>query len=60
MLSTPVDHIYPYCGFVPTLLCSYIEALCQIVEPSDNYFWSYCILKDGDTKWSVYLVIDKL
>ena len=32
------------------ILCSYIEALCQIVEQSDNYFWSYCIFKNGDTK----------
>ena len=49
VISTPVAHIYPYCGNVPTL-CSYVEALCQIGEQSDNYFWSYCIFKNGDTK----------
>ena len=32
------------------IMCSYIEALCQIVEQSDNYFWNYCIFKNGDTK----------
>ena len=51
VISTPVGHIYPYCGNVPTwIMCSYVEALCQIEEQLDNYFWSYCIFKNGDTK----------
>ena len=36
------------------IMCSYIEALCQIVEQSDNYFWGYCIFKNGDTKSVVF------
>ena len=32
------------------MVCSYVEALCKIGEQSDNYFWSYCIFKNGDTK----------
>ena len=31
-------------------MCSYVEALCQIGEQSNNNFWSYCIFKNGDTK----------
>ena len=31
-------------------MCSYVEALCQLGEQSDNYFWGYCIFMNGDTK----------
>ena len=55
-MITTKGHIYPCWSYLPLLcpwthiMCSYIEALCQIVEQSDNYFWGYCIFKNGDTR----------
>ena len=47
VISTPVGHIYPYCGNVPTLCVLLLKLL---EEQLDNYFWSYCIFKNEDTK----------